>query len=111
MLTELLIAAASLPIVAAQPAPAGWQINGDRLDCTYEVANFVESVALVEQIVAPAEALGHHPDIAIAYNQVSLSLTTHDAGGLSELDYQLAEAISAIAADQVPPLSCINLDE
>lgn len=114
MFIGLLITATTAPIALAQPvpqAPEGWQTNGDRLECTYELANFVESVALVEQLVEPAERLGHHPDVAIAYNQISLSLTTHDADGLTELDYQLAEEISKIATDQTPPLSCINPGE
>ncbi|MEO1400363.1 MAG: 4a-hydroxytetrahydrobiopterin dehydratase [Cyanobacteria bacterium J06635_1] len=113
MLSRFLITATTVAISLAEPPqpPGGWQINNDRLECTYELADFVESVAFVEQLVAPAETLGHHPDVAIAYNRVSLSLTTHDADGLTDLDYQLAEEISAIATHQTPPLSCLNADE
>ena len=56
--------------------------------------------AFVNALVDPAEALGHHPDIVITYNRVALTLTTHDAGGLTELDFQLAEAISQLSVDQ-----------
>ena len=87
--------------------PAGWQLSERQLDCTYSFADFVTAVDFVTQLVEPAEALAHHPDLVITYGQVSISLTTHDAGGVTELDYQLAEAISAIAAQQTPLLSCL----
>ena len=108
MITELLVTAvlSSTPTPFDRPVPEGWRIKGDRLECTYELSNFVESVTFVQQLVAPAEALGHHPDVSIAYNQVALSLTTHDEGGLTELDLQLAEDIDAIATQQTPPLRC-----
>ncbi|MEL6320773.1 MAG: 4a-hydroxytetrahydrobiopterin dehydratase, partial [Cyanobacteria bacterium J06626_14] len=59
--------------------------------------NFVESVDFVNQLVEPSELMAHHPDVAIAYNQVTLSLTTHDAGGLTTLDFDLAEIITTVA--------------
>jgi 4a-hydroxytetrahydrobiopterin dehydratase len=105
----LLVVACPLAALAA-PAPkppTGWQTNGHRLECTYELANFAESVTFIEQLVAPAEALSHHPDVAIAYNRVSLSLTTHDADGLTDLDLKLAQAIDDIATQQNPPLHCL----
>ena len=114
MLTKLLVLAVIPSIALAQPTvrpPIGWRINDDRLECMYELANFVESVAFVEQLVAPAESLGHHPDVAISYNRLYLSLTTHDADGLTDLDFELAEAIQAIADRQEPPLTCLPGDE
>ena len=100
------------PTIAAadsvtHPPPAGWQLNNNALECVYELTNFVDSVEFVNQLVEPSERLRHHPEIEIIYNQVSISLTTHDAGGVTELDYQLAEEISAIAAQQDPPLQCV----
>ncbi|MEB3210219.1 MAG: 4a-hydroxytetrahydrobiopterin dehydratase [Leptolyngbyaceae bacterium] len=71
-----------------------WRIEDSTLICTYQFENFVESVAFVNQLVEPAEAAGHHPDVAIAYNRVTISLTTHDAGGLTDLDFDLAETIA-----------------
>ena len=44
----------------------------------------------------PAEAAGHHPDLAISYNKVTVSLTSHDAGGLTAKDFELAQTISQI---------------
>jgi 4a-hydroxytetrahydrobiopterin dehydratase len=77
-----------------------WSRDGDILLCTYELTDFVEAIAFVNTLVEPAESLGHHPDLAIAYNQVTLLLTTHDAGGLTSLDFALAEAIAQAAAPQ-----------
>lgn len=84
----------------------GWTRDGQTLSCTYRLANFVESVALVQQVVPAAEAAAHHPDVAIAYNRVTFSLTTHDVGGLTALDFQVATAIARLAAAAHPPLQC-----
>lgn len=75
----------------------GWTIDDSSLICTYSFGNFVESVDFVNQLVEPSELMAHHPDVAIAYNQVTLSLTTHDAGGLTTLDFDLAEIITTVA--------------
>ncbi|MEO1589703.1 MAG: 4a-hydroxytetrahydrobiopterin dehydratase [Cyanobacteria bacterium J06632_22] len=88
--------------------PSGWQVNHDALECVYELTDFVDSVEFVNRLVEPSERLRHHPEIGIVYNQVSISLTTHDAGGLTELDFQLAEEISAISTQQDPPLQCAD---
>ncbi|MBE9181736.1 4a-hydroxytetrahydrobiopterin dehydratase [Oculatella sp. LEGE 06141] len=75
----------------------GWTTDGQRLSRTYEFTNFVEAIAFVNRLVEPAEAAGHHPDIAIAYNKVTVSLTTHDAGGLTQGDFDLARTISQLS--------------
>lgn len=106
VLLTITVFQAALPAYPAPQPPTGWSVNNDRLECTYKVANFVESVAFVEQLVKPAEALGHHPDVVIAYDRVSLSLTTHDVGGLTDLDWRLAQEIDAIATQKTPPLQC-----
>ena len=54
------------------------------------------AIALVNKLVAPSEAAAHHPDIENSYNKVKLNLTTHDAGGLTEKDFALAQEISAL---------------
>ncbi len=76
--------------------PPAWTTDGTTLFFERTFGDFVEAIAFVNQLVEPAEVLGHHPDIIVNYNRVSLSLTTHDAGGLTELDFQLAEQISAL---------------
>lgn len=74
-----------------------WQQQDQTITRTFKFKNFVEAIAFVDQLVEPAEAAGHHPDLAISYNQVTVSLTSHDAGGLTEKDFALAQTISNIA--------------
>jgi len=71
----------------------GWTTDGKCLRRTYTFPDFPAAVAFVNRLVAPAEARNHHPDIAISYNRVTLSLTTHDAGGLTAKDLALASAL------------------
>ncbi|MBT9317457.1 4a-hydroxytetrahydrobiopterin dehydratase [Leptothoe spongobia TAU-MAC 1115] len=73
-----------------------WTTDGESLFYTRTFEGFVEAVSFVNSLVEPAEQLGHHPDIKINYNQVSLQLTTHDALGITELDFQLASKISQL---------------
>ena len=73
-----------------------WQQEGQTITRTFEFKNFVEAIAFVDRLVEPAEAAAHHPDLAISYNKVTVSLTSHDAGGLTEKDFALAQTISQI---------------
>jgi 4a-hydroxytetrahydrobiopterin dehydratase len=76
----------------------GWQRDGETITRTLKVADFVEAVALVNSVAAAAEAANHHPDICIRnYNRVTLTLTSHDAGGLTRRDLRLAGQIDEIA--------------
>ena len=77
----------------ALAALPGWACDGKTLRRTVVFADFPAAVAFVSRLVAPAEAQNHHPDISISYNRVTLSLTTHDAGGLTAKDFALARAI------------------
>ncbi len=74
-----------------------WQQAGKTLTRTFKFKNFVEAIAFVDRLVEPAEAAGHHPDLAISYNKVTVSLSTHDAGGLTQMDFDLAQTISGLA--------------
>lgn len=74
----------------------GWTVVGKELRLTRKFKDFVEAIAFVNKIVEPAEAAGHHPDLEISYNQVKVTLTTHDAGGLTSKDFDLAQVISNI---------------
>ena len=80
-------------IVAALRAAPGWERAGAEIRRVYRFAGFREALAFVNRVGALAEAAGHHPDIDIRYNTVTLALTTHDAGGLSAKDFDLARAI------------------
>lgn len=69
---------------------AGWKIEGGELVKTFEFKDFVTSLSFVNRVGALAEKAGHHPDIDIRYNRVRLALVTHDAGGLTAKDFDLA---------------------
>ena len=76
---------------------SGWKIESGELTKTFTFKDFLSSVDFVNQIAMIAEGAGHHPDIDIRYNRVRIGLTTHDAGGLSEKDFELAHGIEKLA--------------
>lgn len=69
-----------------------WSQSGDALQRTFVFDDFVESMAFVEKAADHAERVQHHPDILIRYNKVSLTLSTHDAGGITGKDFDFAAA-------------------
>lgn len=75
---------------------SGWTVEGSKLNITRKFKDFVEAIEFVNKLVEPAESSGHHPDIEISYNKVKIQLTSHDAGGLTQKDFDLAEVISQI---------------
>jgi 4a-hydroxytetrahydrobiopterin dehydratase len=77
---------------ALRQAP-GWERAGSEIRRTYRFKDFREALAFVNRVGDLAERAGHHPDIDIRYNTVTLALTTHDAGGLTANDFELARAI------------------
>jgi 4a-hydroxytetrahydrobiopterin dehydratase len=80
---------------ALASAPA-WQLSGATLVRTYEFKDFPAAIKFVETIAALAEQAWHHPDIDIRWNKVTLTLTTHDAGGLTEKDFALARQFDQV---------------
>lgn len=72
-----------------------WTLNGHQIECTRVFKDFLDAIRFVNALVEPSEAAGHHPDITISYNKVTIALTTHDAGGLTEKDFALAKVISS----------------
>ena len=72
----------------------GWTRDRDTIHRTFTFKGFPEAVAFVHTLVAPAEALNHHPDVDIRYNRVIVTLSTHDSGGLTDHDLTLAAQIS-----------------
>ena len=73
----------------------GWARAGRAIARTYRFEDFRGALAFVNRVGALAERQQHHPDIDIRYNEVTLSVWTHDAGGLTERDFRLAAAIDA----------------
>jgi 4a-hydroxytetrahydrobiopterin dehydratase len=71
----------------------GWERRGETIGRTFSFADFAEAMAFVNRVAEIAEAMDHHPDIDIRYSQVALTLSTHDAGGLTERDFSLAGKI------------------
>ena len=75
----------------------GWSRKGDTLTKTYSFARFADGIRFVQQIAEVADGVDHHPDIDIRYTKVTFSLSTHDAGGITQLDLDLAKKIEEIA--------------
>src|SRR5678816_4246580 len=71
----------------------GWSRKGDVLTRTYAFRNFLQSIEFVNRVATLAESANHHPDIDIRYSKVTLTLSTHDAGGITSNDVNLARAI------------------
>jgi len=74
----------------------GWQIEAGELVKAFAFKDFLQSLEFVNRIGELAESAGHHPDIDIRYNRVRLSLVTHDAGGLTGKDFELAQKVEAL---------------
>jgi 4a-hydroxytetrahydrobiopterin dehydratase len=85
-----------MPVLSATEAASrltslpGWQIESGELVRTFKFADFRASLRFVIQVGELAEAAGHHPDIDIRYNKVRLALVSHDDGGLTAKDFDLA---------------------
>jgi 4a-hydroxytetrahydrobiopterin dehydratase len=83
-------------IEAGLAALPGWERRGDAIVMTAVRDDFRAAMAFVTAVADLAEAAGHHPDIAISWNRVTLTLSTHSAGGLTRRDFTLAGQISAL---------------
>ncbi len=89
---------AEAEVIRALSADDGpdWHLIAGKLVKTVACPDFVGALAFVGQVGELAEAANHHPDIDIRYNRVSLALTTHDSGGITRLDLELARAIDGL---------------
>jgi 4a-hydroxytetrahydrobiopterin dehydratase len=83
-------------ITAALAGLPGWARSGDAITATVELADFREAILYTGAVAYQAEAANHHPDILIEWNRVTLTLSTHAAGGLTSADMNLAGKISAL---------------
>ena len=79
----------------------GWTRAGEAIAKTYQFKDFSHAMDFVNQVGQAAESVNHHPDIDIRYSKVTLTLTTHDSGGLTQNDVSLAAACDDFA-DAVP---------
>jgi 4a-hydroxytetrahydrobiopterin dehydratase len=71
-----------------------WKLQNEKLIREWTFKDFVEAMKFVNRVAALAEAAGHHPDIDVRYNQVTLGLVSHDAGGITQRDAAMANQIS-----------------
>jgi 4a-hydroxytetrahydrobiopterin dehydratase len=83
-------------ITAALSRVAGWERTGNAITRTAKLGDFRDAMIYVGAVAHLAQAANHHPDIAISWNKVTLTLSTHSAGGLTEADFALAAQISAL---------------
>ena len=75
----------------------GWERSGDAIRKEFKRGDFVGSVDFVRAIVQPAEEMGHHPDLEISWDTVTVTVTTHSEGGLTANDFELAARIDGLA--------------
>jgi 4a-hydroxytetrahydrobiopterin dehydratase len=75
---------------------AGWRRDGDAIVRAWRFADFKAAMTFVNAVAALAEQANHHPDIAVHYNEVTLRLWSHDAGGLTARDFRLARTIGSV---------------
>ena len=80
-----------------QAAP-DWAQRAHTISRTFKFADFLKSVDFVNRVAKKAQKLNHHPDITINYDHVTLTLTTHDEGGITEKDFTLAKQCDEIFA-------------
>lgn len=72
----------------------GWTRSEDTIERSLEFDGFTDAIDFINRIAEHADEADHHPEIFNVYNQVDLTLTTHDAGGLTDKDFDLAETIN-----------------
>ena len=75
----------------------GWNLEHDKLHRVFEFKSFVEAFGFKSQIAILAEKMDHHPEWSNVYSRVEVFLTTHDAAGITELDFELAEHMDRLA--------------
>jgi 4a-hydroxytetrahydrobiopterin dehydratase len=75
---------------------SGWSVRNGMLTKTYKHPSFPEAILFVNAVAHAAEILNHHPDIDIRYSDITLALTTHDQGGITAKDAELARRVEAL---------------
>lgn len=75
---------------------AGWEYADNAIETSFQFDNFKEAFSVMTRIAFECEAQGHHPDWSNLYNTLSVSLSTHDADGVTEKDFKLAQSIEDI---------------
>ncbi len=86
--------------LALQRLP-GWADTGGAIQRVFQFDNFVEAMKFVDKVADASEAANHHPDILINYNKVTLTLVSHDSGGVTQRDVRMAGKINEVGGS--PP--------
>jgi 4a-hydroxytetrahydrobiopterin dehydratase len=76
---------------------SGWEQSGGAIAKSFKCGDFVGSVKFVESLVGPAEEMGHHPDLEISWDTVTVTISTHSEGGLTAADFELAGKVNALS--------------
>lgn len=83
-------------ITEAVKSLAGWKIHNAKLHKEFKFKSFVEAFGFMARVALIAESMNHHPEWFNVYNKVVIDLTTHDAGGISNFDLELAEKVESL---------------
>ena len=75
----------------------GWERDGDAIQRQFKLDGFKGSVDFVNRLTPEAEDMNHHPDLAISWNEVTVTISTHSEGGLTANDFELARRIDGVA--------------
>ena len=75
---------------------SGWERAGDAIRKAFKGGDFKDSIDFVNRLTPVAEEMNHHPDLEVSWNTVTVSITTHAEGGLTENDFELASRIDAL---------------
>lgn len=76
----------------------GWERDGAAIRKEFRCGDFAGSVEFVNRVLGPAEEMNHHPDVAISWDTVTLTLSTHSEGGLTAADFELAAKLDSLAS-------------
>jgi 4a-hydroxytetrahydrobiopterin dehydratase len=74
----------------------GWRLRGKQITRLFVFEDFADGIRFLNRVARLAESMNHHPDVDIRYNRIKLSLTTHDEGGLTMKDFNLARSINKL---------------
>ena len=77
---------------------SGWSRRGETLTKTFSFTRFADGIAFVTRVAKIADEMNHHPDIDIRYTKIAMTLSTHDAGGITQSDLSMAERIETVSS-------------
>ncbi|HMN40338.1 MAG TPA: 4a-hydroxytetrahydrobiopterin dehydratase [Phycisphaerales bacterium] len=89
-------------VLGALKGAPDWAETGGQIHRTFQFKDFVESMKFLNAVAEYAESVQHHPDILIRWNKVTLTVSTHDAGGITEKDFALAAKADELACGFLP---------